>query len=282
MISKKLEVQGKEISLVLHLGEDYISLTDMVRDIDNGVVLIEKWLRNKNTIEFLGIWEEINNPDFNSPEFGGIKGEAGLNRFALSVKQWIERTGAKGLTAKAGRYGGTYAHRDIAFEFASWVSPRFKLYLIKEFQRLKTEESQRLKQGWDFQRALAKVNYGIHTEAIKAALLPPRVSGAQACAVYASEADLLNVSLFGKTAAQWRALNQGVKGNIRDYATLEQLVVLSNLESVNAMLIQQGLPQGERIVQLNVVAIFQMQALVKAGNTKRLELKEPEAAYAAC
>ncbi len=282
MHSKKLEVQGKEISLVLYLGEDYISLTDMVRDINNGVVLIEKWLRNKNTIEFLGIWEEINNPVFNSPEFGGIKGEAGLNRFALSVKQWIERTGAKGLTAKAGRYGGTYAHRDIAFEFASWVSPRFKLYLIKEFQRLKSEESQRLRQGWDFQRALAKVNYSIHTEAIKTALLPPRISGVQACAVYASEADMLNVALFGKTAAQWRALNPGAKGNIRDSATLEQLVVLSNLESVNSMLIQQGLQQNKRIVQLNAVAIFQMQALVKTGNVKRLELKEPEAAYAVC
>jgi len=279
MNSKKIDVQGKEISVVLHLGEDYISLTDMVGKVEAGTAIMNNWLRNKNTIEFLGIWEEINNPGFNSIEFERIKNQAGFNRFVLSVKQWIEKTGAKGLVAKAGRYGGTYAHKDIAFEFASWVSPRFKLYLIKEFQRLKSEEAERLKQGWDFQRALTKVNYSIHTEAIKFALLPPRVSGAQACAVYASEADLLNVALFGKTAAQWREANEGLKGNLRDYASLEQLVVLSNLESINSMLIRQGIPQGKRIVQLNAVAIFQMQALGKTGNVKRLELKEPELAY---
>jgi len=253
----------------------------MVSDIENGPALIEKWLRNKNTVEFLGIWEEINNPDFNSPEFGGIKNEAGLNRFVLSVKQWIQRTGAKGIIAKAGRYGGTFAHKDIAFEFASWLSPRFKLYLIKEFQRLKTEEAQRLRSGWSFQRALAKVNYRIHTDAIKSRLIPPQLTRSQVEAVYAGEADILNMALFGLTAGQWRAAHPGVSGNIRDHATMEQLVVLSNLESINSMLIEQGIPQGRRLVELNAAAIFQMRALTAGGNLKRLEAKEPAGFYVA-
>ncbi len=198
--SKKNKVEGSEITIISTKEKDYISLTDMVRDIENGLVLIEKWLRNKNTIEFLGIWEEIYNPNFNSPEFGGIKNQAGLNRFALSVKQWIAKTNAIGIIAKAGRYGGTYAHKDIAFEFASWISPKFKIFLIKEFQRLKDEEQKQL--GWDIKRNLTKINYRIHTDAIKENLIPESLSKSQISFVYASEADVLNVALFGKTAKQ--------------------------------------------------------------------------------
>lgn len=280
MSAEKIEVQGREIAVITYADEDYISLTDMVGNVEAGTAIMNNWLRNKNTIEFLGIWEEINNRDFNSIEFERIKNQAGFNRFVLSVKQWQEKTRSKGIIAKTGRYGGTYAHKDIAFEFASWVSPRFKLYLIKEFQRLKKEESERFQLGWDFQRALAKVNYSIHTEAIKNNLLPPQVSRVQACVVYASEADVLNVALFGKTAAQWRDAHSGMTGNMRDYATIEQLVVLSNLESINSMLIGQGITQNKRIIQLNAVAIFQIRALTRAGNVKRLELKEPGLEYA--
>jgi hypothetical protein len=190
----------------------------MVKNIENGLALIEKWLRNKNTIEFLGIWEEIYNPDFNSPEFEGIKSQAGLNRFVLSVKQWVEKTNSKGIMAKAGRYGGTYAHKDIAFEFASWISPQFKLYLIKEFQRLKDEERKQL--GWDIRRNLTKINYRIHTDAIKENLIPAELSKSQISHIYASEADILNMALFGMTAAQWRDKNPDKKGNIRDYQGL--------------------------------------------------------------
>lgn len=279
MGSEKISVQGKEISIISCREEDYISLTDMVGDMENGLALIEKWLRNKNTIEFLGIWEEINNPNFNSPEFGGIRDQAGLNRFVLSVKQWIHKTGAKGIMAKAGRYGGTFAHKDIAFEFASWLSPRFKLYLIKEFQRLKTEEAQRLRSGWNFQRALAKVNYRIHTNAIKSRLIPPQLTKAQINAVYAGEADILNMALFGITSGQWRAAHPGTSGNMRDYATIEQLVVLSNLESINSMLIGRGIPQVRRLAELNAAAIFQMGALSSIGNLRQLETKEPAAFY---
>jgi hypothetical protein len=221
----KIEVQGKEITVISNDQQDYISLTDMVRNIENGLSLIEKWLRNKNTIEFLGIWEEIYNPDFNSPEFEGIKNQAGLNRFVLSVKQWVEKTNSKGIIAKAGRYGGTYAHKDIAFEFASWISPQFKLYLIKEFQRLKDEEKKQL--GWDIRRNLAKINYRIHTDAIKENLVPPKLSRAQISQIYATEADILNMALFGNTAVMWREANPDKKGNIRDYAGVSQLVCLT-------------------------------------------------------
>lgn len=265
----KLKVQGKEISYYRDRAEDFISLTDMVKDIDNGLALIEKWLRNKNTIEFLGIWEEIYNPDFNSPEFEGIKNQAGLNRFVLSVKQWVQKTNSKGIAAKAGRYGGTYAHKDIAFEFASWISPQFKLYLIKEFQRLKEEEHRQL--GWDIKRNLAKINYRIHTDAIKENLIPPEVTGQQLNNIYASEADVLNIALFGMTAKDWREHHPGKKGNIRDDANGAQLVCLSNLENFNALFISEGMEQKDRLRKLNAIAIQQMRLLTEDRRIKKLE-----------
>lgn len=210
----KVNVLGNDISYYTKQENDYISLTDMVKNLNNGLVLIEKWLRNKNTIEFIGIWEEMNNPEFNSPEFGGIKNEAGTNRFALSVSQWIIRTNAIGIKASAGRYGGTFAHKDIAFEFASWISPKFKLYLIKEFQRLKIDESQRLKLDWDIKRNLTKINYHIHTDAIKNNLIPEKISKTKEYLIYATEADILNLALFGLTAKEWRNNNPKLEGNI--------------------------------------------------------------------
>ena len=266
-----IEVQGSAIAILSQPGGDYISLTDMVRNFDGGGALIEQWLKNKDTVLFLGVWERINNPGFNSLEFEGIRNEAGRNSFFLSARKWITLTGAKGLIASAGRYGGTYAHKDIAFEFGSWLSPEFKLYLIKEFQRLKDEENDRLKLEWNLQRTLAKINYRIHTDAIKDTLIPPSVTKAQATAVYASEADLLNVALFGQTARQWRDAHPDATGNIRDHATLEHLVVLTNLESLNSVLIRQGLPQPERLRTLNGIAITQMRTLLAAGSVKRLK-----------
>ena len=271
---QKISVQGSQITVLKENEQDYISLTDMVRDIENGLVLIEKWLRNKNTIEFLGIWEEIYNPGFNSLEFEGIKNQAGLNRFTLSVKQWVEKTGSIGIIARAGRYGGTYAHKDIAFEFASWISPQFKLYLIKEFQRLKEAELQQL--GWDIRRNLTKINYRIHTDAIKANLIPPELSPQQINFIYASEADLLNMALFGKTAKQWRDENPTQKGNIRDEANVSQLVCLANLETLNAHFIHQGLPQSERLKLLNHTAIHQMKLLLSDRSVQQLEGKNDE------
>jgi len=262
--NKKINVQGSEITIFQVKEQDYISLTDMVKDIENGLSLIEKWLRNKNTIEFLGIWEEIYNPDFNSPEFEGIKNQAGLNRFVLSVKQWVAKTNSIGIIAKAGRYGGTYAHKDIAFEFASWVSPHFKIYLIKEFQRLKDEELKQL--GWDIRRNLTKINYRIQTDAIKEKLIPANLTPTQISNVYASEADVLNMALFGVTAKQWREETQNKKENIRDYANVSQLVCLSNLENLNAVMITEQLPQAERLNRLNQIAISQMKILL-ADNT---------------
>jgi len=273
MVYKKqtIEVEGTVITVLQVDEADYISLTDMVKNFENGLSLIEKWLRNKNTVEFLGIWEKINNPNFNSPEFEGIMLEAGLNRFTLSVKKWVEKTNGIGLMAKTGRFGsGTYAHRDVAFEFGAWLIPEFKLYLIKEFQRLKDEESNARRLEWNFQRTLSKVNYRIHTDAIKESLIPAVLSKEQIATVYASEADLLNVALFGITAKQWRDKNQDTKGNIRDEATLEQLVVLSNLESINALLIRQGLSQSERLQKLNESAIYQMKSLLANPATKKL------------
>ncbi|MDD3364487.1 MAG: KilA-N domain-containing protein [Syntrophomonas sp.] len=270
----KIDVNGTEISVVVFDDKDYISLTDMVKNIENGLALIEKWLRNKNTIEFLGIWEEIYNPDFNSPEFEGIKNEAGLNRFVLSVKQWTQKTNSKGLIAKAGRYGGTYAHKDIAFEFASWVSPQFKLYLIKEFQRLKDEEYKQL--GWDIKRNLTKINYRIHTDAIKENLIPPELTQRQITNVYASEADILNVALFGMTAKQWRDAQAKLKGNIRDYADISQLVCLSNLENLNAVFISEGMSQAERLGKLNAIAISQMKILTEDHRVLALEGKNKD------
>lgn len=266
-----IEVKGTEITILSSKGNDYISLTDMVRNFDGGGSLIEQWLKNKDTVLFLGVWEELNNPDFNSPEFEGIKNEAGRNSFYLSAKKWIEKTNAKGLIASAGRYGGTYAHKDITFEFGSWLSPEFKLYLIKEFQRLKESENDRLKLEWNLQRTLAKVNYRIHTDAIKENLLPKSLSKSQITFTYTNEADLLNVALFGMTAKEWREANPKLEGNIRDYTGIEQLVVLSNLESINAVLIHQGLSQSERLNQLNQIAITQMNSLL--GNRELKKLK---------
>ncbi len=270
MKNRVITVKTAPITIVTRHEQDYISLTDMVRNFDGGGALIEQWLKNKDTVLFLGLWEELNNPGFNSPEFEGIKNEAGRNSFYLSTKKWIEATHAIGLLAKAGRYGGTFAHKDIAFEFGSWLSPEFKLYLIKEFQRLKDEEAKSTALEWNFQRTLTKVNYKIHTDAIKAHLIPPRLTKAQTVTVYASEADLLNVALFGQTAAQWRQSNPTQKGNMRDVATLEQLVVLSNLESINSVLIPQGLDASSRLVQLNGVAIRQMRSLIGMNEIKKL------------
>ena len=265
----KINVEGSEISIIAIDDKDYISLTDMVRTSENGLALLEKWLRNKNTIEFLGIWEEMYNPDFNSLEFEGIKNEAGLNRFVLSVKQWVEKTNSIGIVAKAGRYGGTYAHKDIAFEFASWVSPYFKLYLIKEFERLKEEEQKKL--GWDIKRNLAKINYRIHTDAIKNNLIPEKLPKEKINFIYANEADILNMALFGMTAKEWRDENPNLKGNIRDYADISQLVCLSNLENLNAVFINEGMKQSDRLEKLNSIAIEQMKILSEAESVKKLK-----------
>ena len=268
-VAEKIDVQGREIKIISRERQDYISLTDMVKNIENGLALIEKWLRNKNTIEFLGIWEEIYNPAFNSPEFEGIKSQAGLNRFVLSVKQWAKKTNSKGIIAKAGRYGGTYAHKDIVFEFASWISPQFKLYLIKEFQRLKDDERKQL--GWDIRRNLAKINYRIHTGAIKENLIPPALSPRQTNLIYATEADVLNMALFGMTAKDWRDGHSDEKGNIRDYANVSQLVCLSNLENLNALFIHEKAPQTDRLRKLNQIAIQQMKLLTGDPGMKKFD-----------
>ena len=265
----KIVVNETEITIIEIDEKDYISLTDMVKGIENGLALIEKWLRNKNTIEFLGIWEEMYNPNFNSPEFEGIKNAAGLNRFVMSVKQWIEKTNSIGIIAKAGRYGGTFAHKDIAFEFASWVSPQFKLYLLREFQRLKEDEQKSL--GWTAKRELSKINYHIHTNAVRKNLIPNKLSQDQTSTIYANEADVLNVALFGITAKQWRDENPDSTGNIRDYATINQLICLSNMENLNEVFINKGMPQSERLKELNRIAIQQMSVLEKIENRKVLK-----------
>ena len=267
-----ITVQGIPVNVTQRNSQNYISLTDMVKGFDGGSALIEQWLKNKETVHFLSVWEQLNNPSFdlNSPEFEGIKNEAGRNSFFLSAKKWIEATGAIGLQAKAGRYGGTFAHKDIAFEFGSWLSPEFKLYLIKEFQRLKDDENRRQSLEWNLQRTLAKINYKIHTDAIKAQLIPSHITPTQASMTYASEADLLNVALFGVTAAQWRSQHPDEVGNMRDAATLEQLVVLSNLESINAVLIHQNLPAPERLRQLNTIAITQMRSLMGLATLRQI------------
>jgi hypothetical protein len=269
MKNRIIHVKGAEVTIATRFDQDYISLTDMLRRFGDESILYN-WLRNRNTIEFLGIWEQLYNPAFKPIEFDRFKSQAGLNSFALSPKKWIEATNAIGLYAKAGRGGGTYAHKDIAFEFGSWLSPEFKLYLIKEFQRLKDEESRANSLEWSFQRTLAKVNYKIHTDAIKERLIPPLLTSTQTSIIYASEADLLNVALFGLTAAQWRQVNTTETDNMRDAASLEQLVVLSNLESINAVLIHQGLAAPERLVQLNAIAITQMRSLVGLDSLKKL------------
>ncbi len=271
MKSKKITVQGTEITVIEQEKDDYISLTDMVRGFGDDT-MIYSWMRNRNTLEFIGIWEEIHNPEFKGNEFVTFKSKAGLNSFNLTPRKWVEATNAIGIISKAGRYGGgTFAHKDIAFEFGSWLSPEFKLYLIKEFQRLKEDESNRLKLEWNIHRTLSKANYTIHTDAVKKSLIPKELTGVQVTRVYASEADLLNMALFGKTAAQWREENPDVEGNIRDFATIEQLVVLTNLESLNAVFIQQGMNPNNRLVQLNRIAIQQLQILLKNTSLKKLK-----------
>jgi hypothetical protein len=274
---EKITVQGTEILLFLKPdGKDYISLTDIAkyRNAFEPSSIINNWMRGRSVIEFLGLWEQLNNSDFKPLEFERFRMEAGNNYFVLSPQRWIESTNAIGIISKSGRYGGTYAHEDIAFEFASWISAEFKLYLVTEFKRLKRDEQQRLSLEWDLQRTLAKVNYRIHTDAIKLHIIPPTVTKTQSDMIYASEADLLNVALFGMTAQQWRSKNPDAGGNIRDDATLEQLVVLSNLESINALLIRQDIPQNERLVQLNQVAIIQLQSLFGNSHIRKLSEKK--------
>ncbi len=271
--NKKIEVQGLDIVVYSNMEEDFMSLTDIAKfkNPQAPADVVKNWLRSKQTIAILGVWERLNNPNFKLVEFDQFKDEAGYNHFTLSPKQWIENTNAIGMISKSGRYGGTFAHKDIALEFASWVSVEFKFFLIKEFQRLKEDENDRLKLEWNLQRTLAKVNYQIHTDAIKENLIPQEISKKQMGLVYANEADLLNVALFGKTAKNWREENPDTKGNIRDYVTLEQLVVLSNMESINALLIRQGLSQQERLIQLNKVAITQMKSLLSSNTMKKLK-----------
>lgn len=273
---KKIITKGIKVYIFQQNEKDYISLTDIARykDKDRTDYIIQNWMRNRDTIEFLGIWEQINNPNFKPIEFDGLRKDAGLNSFSLTPKRWIFSVNAIGIIAKSGRYGGgTFAHKDIAFEFASWISAEFKLYLIKEFQRLKTEENERLILGWDVKRQLTKVNYRIHTDSIKENLIPQSITSNQAKIIYASEADILNVVLFGKTAQEWRDENKNKEGNIRDYCDVTQLVVLANLEGINAELIRQGLPQIERLIKLNEIAISQMRSLVDSSALRRLSEK---------
>lgn len=274
MVTKKIVVKSISVGFISRTNEDYISLTDIARykDKERTNYIIQNWMRNRNTIEFLGMWEKLNNPNFKGIEFDAFKSQAGLNSFSLTPQRWIEQTLAIGLISKAGRYGGgVYAHKDIAFEFASWISVEFKLFLIKEFQRLKVEENERLRLGWNVKRTLAAVNYKIHTDSIKENLIPPNLSQKSANIVYATEADVLNMALFGKTAKEWRDENHNKDGNIRDYADVTQLVVLANLEGINAELIRRGLPQSERLIQLNEIAIIQMQSLIKNTSIKKLK-----------
>ncbi len=270
-VKTTLEVKGTTITVLSQQEDDTISLTDIARyrNPEHTDDLIRNWLRNRNTVEFLGVWERLYNPAFNPVEFDGIRIQAGLNSFTLTPKQWIEKTGAIGIVSRAGRYGGTFAHKDIAFEFASWISVEFKLYLIKEFQRLKVDENRRLSLAWNLNRTLSKLNYRIHTDAVKEHLIPSVITLAQAALTYANEADLLNVALFSQTAQQWRAANPKLDGNMRDYATIEQLLVLANIEGMNAEFIRMSLPQGERLKRLNEIAIRQMTTLT-ASNRKAL------------
>jgi hypothetical protein len=272
MRNQKMDVQGKGITILIGDKDEFISLTDIARykDDANTDDIIKNWLRNRNTIELLGFWELLHNPDFKPVEFDGFRKLAGLNSFVMTPKKWIESTNAIGIISKSGRYGGTYAHKDIAFEFASWISIEFKLYFIKEFQRLKDEENDRLKLEWNLQRTISKINYRIHTDAIKENLIPPELSKKQTQIIYAGEGDILNMAMFGLTAKEWREMNPEKEGNIRDFATLEQLVVLSNLESINSVLIHQGQSQEGRLLQLNKIAITQMKSMLENNSIKKL------------
>ena len=268
-----LEVQGVEIHVLEREDEDYISLTDMTASFEGGSGLIEAWLRNKNTIEFLGVWEKLNNPSFNSPEFEGIRTQAGLNRFSMSAKSWMDKVNGIGVIAKAGRYGGTFAHKDIALEFGSWLSPEFKLYLIKEFQRFKESESRSENLEWNIRRTLVKAQYRTHTDAVKAHLIPPELPKHKQGWIYASEADILNIVMFGKTAKDWKIENPKMDGNPRDYASIEQLVVLASLESQNALLIEQGVDKTKRMELLSDLAQRQMKSLLTNPSVKKLSDK---------
>lgn len=268
MPKQTIHIENAEISLITQGKDDYISLTDMAHSQMEEQIII-KWLSLKSTIEYIGEWEALFNPHFNYTEFDIIKNTAGSNRFVLSVKQWIERTNAIGITAKAGRYGGTYAHKDIAFHFGMWISPRFQLLLVKEYQRLQEERQKAI--GWSAKRELSKINYHIHTDAIKQNLIPETLTAKQTSITYANEADVLNMALFGKTAKMWREQNSDLKGNIRDYATINELICLSNMENLNAVFIQENLPQADRLIRLNQIAIHQMTVLQDAENRKLLK-----------
>ena len=268
----KIIVQNTDITIISANGGDYISLTDLAKHrSDEPNAVIANWMRNRNTIEYLGLWEQLYNPNFKPVEFEGFRMQAGLNAFTLSPKKWIEATDAIGIIAKSGRYGGTYAHKDIAFKFASWISVEFELYIVKEYQRLKAEEQKML--GWSAKRELSKINYRIHTDAIKRHLLPVEILCEQASHVYADEADVLNVAMFGKTARQWREENPDLKGNIRDYASINELICLSNMENLNAVFIEQDMPQEERLLKLNQIAIHQM-GILESGDVNRKLLKD--------
>ena len=273
MAKRKVNVKGTEIVVFSKEKEDYISLTDIAKykDSERTNYIIQNWMRSRSTIEFIGLWELLHNPDFKGIEFDAFKNEAGSNSFTLTPKRWITSTNAIGIISKSGRYGGTYAHQDIAFEFASWISAEFKLYLLKEFQRLKQAEIDQKKLEWNVSRTLAKVNYLIHTDAIKENLIPENISESKRKFVYADEADLLNIALFGKTAKEWREKYPDLRGNIRDYATLEQLVVLSNMESYNSELIKMQISSDERLKKLNKIAIDQMKVLIKNRSIKKLK-----------
>ena len=279
MSAKKVEsmihADGVDISVVTTVGseDDYISLTDIAkhRNPEFPADVVKNWMRLRSTLEFLGLWEELNNPNFKLVDFDQFKNDAGSNAFVMSPQKWIKSTNAIGLISKSGRYGGgTFAHKDIAFEFASWLSPEFKLYIIKDYQRLKEDEGHRLALDWNVKRILVSANYKIHTDAIKENLIPPELSKQQQGYVYADEADLLNVVLFGKTAKQWRMENPGVKGNIRDYATIEQLLVLTNLENLNAYLVKQGVPQPERMEKLRATVVYQLKTLSESKGAREL------------
>ena len=269
---EKINVLNKEVGFYRQNDEDYICITDIAKhkDPERTDYIIQNWLRNRNTIELLGLWEHLNNSNFNPIEFDGFRKKAGLNSFILTAKQWIEKTKAIGIISKSGRYGGTYAHKDIAFEFASWISVEFKLYLIKEFQRLKEEEQKQL--GWDIKRNLVKINYRIHTDAIKENLIPKELTSQQINQIYANEADVLNMALFGMTAKEWRDSNSDKKGNVRDYANVSQLVCLSNLENLNALFINENVSQDKRLIKLNQIAIHQMRLLTEDKTIKRISL----------
>ena len=271
--NKTINVKGTEIAVLLGKEVDYISLTDIAKhkDAEHTDTIIQNWLRNRNTVELLGFWETMYNPDFKPLEFEGFRKQAGLNSFVMTPKKWIETTNAIGITSKAGRYGGTFAHRDIAFEFASWISIEFKLYIIKEFQRLKDDENDRLNLTWNLHRTLSKINYHIHTDAIKEHVIPTSITKEQTSLIYANEADVLNVALFGKTAKEWRTQNPQAGGNLRDQAGIEQLLVLANMESMNAEFIKMKLPQNDRLLKLNQIAISQLKAIIGNPQIKKLK-----------